>query len=360
MIICRKLVNNRNFICFFALVLMFSFLTPYTAYATKNNNKKTVAYMENGEFWLFNKSYQALKVELKNTDFDFIYPSELYISSGWDTSKEKLLEDANKLLESEADIVIAAGTSASSALIEMNLQRKKNKLATKPILAIALADPIAAKFMKADGSSIYDFFTTEVSPEKWQSMYKVFHNIVDFKKLGIMFPDSEEGRIYGATDDAHRVAKEEGFEIIEAKIFDESTKSCEKGIKELHKKGADALFISPLVCFDWSTQNPTALLDLIHNYNMPTFARDGSLFVQGGALMGFATWDFSSSAKTNAMAIEDIMYGAKPSDIKMTVVHEPKIAINLEVAKKLNFVFPFSLLLSADEIFENTSTPSLD
>ncbi len=359
---------------FLAPLFLLSFILIFCPNALANEESKNIAYFEKGPFWLYDKSYSTLQEALiekslagekakkdelsKNPVYTYNYPSELHLSPGWESSKEDTLEAGRILLKSDADIIIAAGTSAVDTLLE--LMENEKDLPQKPIIGIALADPVASGLITEEGISIHPNFTTEVYPGRWRSMYRVFFDLINFKKLGIMYPSSEMGRIYASVDDAYAVAEEKNFEIVEAIIPDERTETCKEGIDKLRELGAEAFFISPLVCFDWTSVDPSPLLELAHDYQMPTFARDGSLFVQGGALMGFATWDFTPSAQRLANAVEDIFMGKMPGDIRMIVTAEPQIALNLEVAEKLGLVFPFNLLLSADQIYEKTSRPRME
>ena len=332
-----------------ALVLCLVFPAP----AAWAGQTKTVAYFEKGQFWLFSRSYSALQDVLRQHSFQYVFPEQLHRSPGWDADDERMDREARELLASDADIIVAAGTSAVKALLRVTHNEK-------PVIGIALADPVAAGIMLADGASVCPSFTAEVFPNRWRSMYRMFHDVIGFKRLGLMYPEGPDGRVYAALDDAYAVAREQGFEIVEAVIPDEKPASCSKGVEELHKKGADSFFISPLVCFDWTENNPTALLAKIHAYKMPTFARDGSLFVQGGALMGSATWDISPSVNRIADAMDRICAGASPDSVRMVVSPEPRIAINLEAAAQLGITFPFDVLLVADEIYEHTAVPHFE
>lgn len=313
-----------------------------------------VAYFENGPFWLFTRSYDALRQALHaGPAYTYSFPERLRKSPGWDASTMQMDAAARQLLESGADIIVAAGTSAAHALMRAGVS-------TKPILGIGLADPVAAGLMTKSGQALAPMFTTEVFPDRWRSMYRVFHEVVGFTTLGIMYPDSPEGHLYAAATDARAVAREAGFSLAEAVIANESPDACRAGIEDLRRQGANAFFIPPLVCFDWSANDPTPLLDLLHGYGMPTFARDGSIFVQGGAFMGFSTWNFAPSAARQAEAVEATLQGLAPADIRMVVQSEPRIAINLQVAKKLSIALPFDILLAADELYESIVPPKLD
>lgn len=350
----RSLCEARAFRCVAALVLALSasgIFAPAPAAAQEKTCR--IAYLEAGPFWLYAKTLAAFKAALNGPQgCRILYPEDLHVSLGWRGSPQDLEGQARRLFAAGPDLILAAGTDAVRALLAVNDGRT-------PILGLALADPLAAGFMKAPAQSVAPNFTCEVVPDRWKNMYRVFHDVIGFKKLGVMYPAGPTGKVYGGVDDALAVAQEASFSVLEAVIPDESAAACRKGIEDLHQRGADAFFIGPLNCFDWSSADPTPLLDLLISYDMPTFARDGSIFVQGGALMGFSTWDFSPTGRRLAQAAMRILSGTPPAQVHLTGTSEPLIALNLETARKLGFNLPFDVLVVADEIYATTSKPDL-
>lgn len=327
--------------------------SPAEAQDTSTNTPRTIAYFEPGHFWLYDSTYDAFKNALKERNVSASYPENLNFSMNWEATPEQMQDVAKKIFAAHPDLVIAAGTAAVRALLAVNDGHT-------PIIGIALADPIAAGLVKNVNDSGVDNFTCEVIPDRWQSMYKAFHEVIRFKNLGIMYPAGPEGRIYAGADDALLVGRQTGFAVLEEVIPDESTASCQEGLRRLYERGADAFFIGPLNCFDWSATDPTPLIDLLNKtYQMPTFARDGSVFVQGGALMGFATWDFTPSGKNLADKAIQIFEGRKARSLPMRAFVEPLIALNLQTARELEIDLPFDVLIAADEIYETTIKPDL-
>ena len=71
------------------------------------------------------------------------------------------------------------------------------------------------------------------------------------------------------------------------------------------EKGIDAFFIPSLVGFDWTKSDVQRLMTKLIKNKIPTFARDGSIYVKAGALMGFSSIDFSARGNVLAdMAIQ--------------------------------------------------------
>ncbi|MDR3210706.1 MAG: hypothetical protein LBU79_02170 [Planctomycetota bacterium] len=315
---------------------------------------KRVAYFESGPFWLFSNTMLPLKTQLlEMEDFSVTFPEELHFSPGWDASPTVTEEiAANLMARDDVDLIIAAGTTVVRELLRQNNGRT-------PIIGIGMADPLAAGVVESPDDSGIDNFTCLVVVDRWKQMIRVFHDLVGFSTLGMIYPPGPEGRLYSAVDDAKEVAAELGFQVLEQEIPDEYTPACSEGIKWLNEHGADAIFIGPLICFDWELSDLTPLLDQINRlHKMPSFARDGSLFVQSGVLMGFATWDFTLLGRRMVNMINLIFQGEKARSLPMRINMEPLISINLETAKEIGYDPPFDVLVAADEIYTVSKKPA--
>ncbi len=334
-----------------AAVLSFSCCSP----AIANPPVKRIGYLEAGPFWLFDNTWSAFRDGMgKYDDLRCEYPADARLSPGWQPEQmRRLPELAKQLLQrKDLDLVVGMGTAAVKALLAVNDGRT-------PILGMGMADPIAAGIVKSAEDSGVDNFTCRVAVDRWSSMFRVFYDVVRFHKMGIMFQNSQEGRVYAALGDAQAIATELGFELV---LYDglssaESTEECHKGLDELHKNGMDAFFIGPLNCFDIGDAGMAPLLQKLNQWKVPTFARDGSEYVKAGALMGFSTWNFGPSGIALAGQAHAILTGTKPRALPMLDQSEPSIALNLATAKAIGFDFPFDVLVTADELHETISQP---
>ena len=253
----------------------------------------------------------------------------------------------------DLDLIVGMGTAAVKALLAANNGKT-------PILGMGMADPVVAGIVGPGETSGIENFTCRVTVDMWSNMFRVFYDVVRFKKLGMMYPDTKDGRVYAALDDAEAVASELGFELVKYDKLSsaETVDECSKGLDELHKEGIDAFFIGPLICFDIEKQGFPELVKKLNGWDIPTFARDGSKYVEAGALMGFSTWDFGPIGTFLGKQAQAILTGTSAGSISMLDRAEPSIALNLEVAKNIGFDFPFDILLAADELHETIKLPS--
>jgi len=348
--------GNKLYASIIVMLLSFCmFCFPFSAGA-KDQKIHRIGYLEGGEYWIFSQESDAIKKSLSDMGWkDKIeFPKDAHFSPGWgDDKKQQWSESAEKLMaRNDIDLIIAAGTDAVAALLKANNRRT-------PIVGISVSDAMKSKFVLNEKDSGVDNFTVRIALNQYKRMFEIFHDVVGFKKLGLIYYDTENGKRYTNLDDAHLVAKERGFEVIEYKKISESGKpeDCLKGLQELTSQKIDAFFIPSLIYFDWKTSDVKMLLDFLTEKKIPTFARNGTRDVKGGALMGFSSIDFSGRGKFIADKIVRIFQGEKPRSLPMLDNAIPKISINLYVAKKIGFNPPFDILAASDELFQEITLP---
>lgn len=337
-----------------AVVLFCMFCFSFSADAEQGKIYR-IGYLEGGSYWIFSQELDAVKKALSDMGWkDKVeFPKDAYFSPGWDEDKKpQWAESAKKLMDrTDIDLIIAAGTDAVSALLKVNNQRT-------PIMGISVSDAIKSKFVLNEKDSGVDNFTVRVAPNQYKRMFEIFHDVVGFKRLGLIYPDTESGKTYTNLDDAQIVAKERGFEVIEYKnITDEKQEECLSGLRYFADQKVDAFFIPSLVCFDWKHSDVKALLDFLAEKKIPSFARNGTRDVKAGALMGFSSIDFSGRGKFIADKIVKIFQGEKPRSVPMVDNAMPKISFNLHVAEKIGFNPPFDILAASDELFQEITLP---
>lgn len=338
------------------LCLFVSSLLCFAHPATGQTKKFKIGYIEAGSFWTFSGTMNATKEALGKMGWleKVEFPKDASFSPGWEADKkEELQADAQKLMaRTDLDLIIAAGTDATKAILKVNNGRI-------PIIGIAISDPIRAKFIIDENDSGIDNFTVYMEKDRYKRMFRMFHEVVGFKKLGLIYSDSENGRLYANVDDGLQVASELGFQIIEyAKVSRaEKMEECLEGIRWLIKQGIDAFFVTQLNCFDWSASDVNQLLNVLTENKIPTFAREGTKYVKAGALMGLSTTDFSSRGNFLSDKIVRILQGEKPRSLPMVDPTKPKISLNLATAMKIGFDPPVDLLGSSDETFSEVTLP---
>lgn len=314
-----------------------------------------IGYIEAGEYFTYANTYEAMVAELREAGWadKVVFPPDAHYSPGWAPEiKDKVLpQKARELMaRDDIDLIIAAGTSANREILKANNGRT-------PILGVAVSDALQAGLIKSLEDSGVDNYTVRIVPGRFRRMFQIFHDVVGFKKLGLMYWDDASRNSAANADDAHAVARTAGFEIIEYKLKTERTEDCLAGLKTMAADGMDAFFMPSLPCFDWAVSDVSVLIDYLNSEKIPTFARQGTRDVQAGALMGFSTIDFQPRGRHHVAKMIKILEGAKPRDLPMVDNAPPKITLNLATAKAIDFDPPFDILASSDEIFQKVTLP---
>lgn len=323
-----------------------------------SGKKHQIGYLEAGEYWLYDKTMHALKKALAEMGWkDKIeFPQNAHFSPGWDEmmNAERLKKAHELMARKDLSMIVAMGTAATQSLLEANNGKT-------PILAMCVSDPVKSKFVVSLKDSGIDNFTVRIVPNRYKMMFEIFHDVINFKKLGLLYPNTENGRKYANVADAKQVGSERNFEVIEYNKIStaETMDECAKGLQWLIDQNIDAFFIPSINCFDWTKCDVKKLFDMLMQNKIPTFARNGSRDVKAGALMGFSTIDFSQRGSFLADKVVKILQGKSPRSLNMIYNATPKISFNTYVVKNIDITpfFDSDILAIADEIFEEITLP---
>lgn len=311
----------------------------------------TIAYIETGEYWEFTEIMTALRDALAARDpqHRMVFPADLHFSPGYDAPDEVFQERARLLMNTPGiDCIISMGTVPTKALLAANNGRT-------PIMAIDISDPEGVGFVNSTGTPVAQNLVVQFIPNQWQNMFNRFYLSLPFSRLGIMYYDTPAGRSYSNVREAREVARDLGFTLVEYSELDaaESRESCKKGVQALLQQQIDAFYVSQLKCFDWTNvrSHPAELLNMLHNKKVRTFASDGAQHVQRGALMGMFSLNTTAVAEFYASHMASLL-GLTTAGGDIHVSHRLRIAINIDTARKLGLKIPLSLLVTADQLFD--------
>lgn len=313
---------------------------------------KTAAYFEAGPYWEFELLQKHILAALdgRGLAHRIVFPERLHISPGWDAPESDYRREARKLMDDPSvDVIVSMGTAATKALLAENNGRT-------PIMSVDVADPVGAGIVDPETGLGAPNLTIQYIKDKWFKVFAMFHEAIPFRRMGIMYHDSPEGLSYSNVREAREVARERGFTLVEYARLDkaESAETCASGIDWLLAKGIDAFYVSALNCFDWTRGAPQPLFDRLNARAIKTFARDGSVHVRRGVLMGLSTLDYAPLGKFYADRMAAKLGLLPPQADLEKSVYTPKIALNLVTANTLGVDFPMFLLISADELFDST------
>ena len=145
------------------------------------------------------------------------FPKDAFYSAEWvNKTRQQVVDQLMKRLTEvkDIDLLIAVGTMAGQ-----DFANDKHKT---PTLVLTASDPISAGIIKSVEDSGLEHVHATIDPKRYERQVRIFHEIIGFKKLGITFEDSVNGRSFSAIDLVDKVAKERGFEVVRCYSIDDS------------------------------------------------------------------------------------------------------------------------------------------
>ncbi len=274
--------------------------------------------------------WKWLSANTKSRHIEFV--ANAYYSDKWDKdirrkTKKKLLKRLNDI--NDIDLMIAMGTWAGQDLA--------NNDHSVPTFVCSTSDPVRAKIVKSPEDSGYDHVHACVDMTQYARQVRAFHDVIDFKKLGVVYLDTVDGRSYAAIEDVEKVAGEKKFEIVRCcnKSTDQAEVEESTLIECMHKLAPkiDAFYIT--IQTGVNPRTLPKIIDAMNAYNVPIFSQAGEHEVRKGAMLCVGSREAKGDAMFYAQAVARVINGAKPRDLNQ--IHEIpiKFAFNAAAAMKI-------------------------
>ncbi|MDM8539007.1 ABC transporter substrate binding protein, partial [Desulfobacterales bacterium HSG17] len=303
------------------------------------NNKNST----HRELWEF------ISANAKSSYIEFL--KDAFYTSNFDKSlrpqtRQKVLKRLNT--QKDIDLMIAMGTWAGQDMATSDHHT--------PTLVASTSDAIKSKIVKSAEDSGYDHIHAKVSPDRYKNHINLFHELVKFKRLGLVFEDSLEGRSFAAYDDVKEMSKKLGFEIVtcHAPFNNISPEEAEKAVTKCYEEIApkiDAAYIT--VHRGVTLRNLPNILAPLNKHSVYTYSMLGSEEVRHGVLMSIALAGYKQAGMFYARTIAKIFNGAKPRSLTQKWVEPPRIDLNLKTARINGFDLEFDILSAADELYSD-------
>ncbi|WP_088148216.1 ABC transporter substrate-binding protein [Achromobacter denitrificans] len=247
----------------------------------------------------------------------------------------------------DIDLIIAMGTWAGQDMAAMDTP--------VPTIVASTSDAIGARITRSAQDSGQDNLHARVQPERYQRQVRLFHEIVPFKRLGLVYEDSPEGRTYSAVEAVEQVAREQHFEVLTCNAPSNGIppEVATRNAMECYAKLApqvDAAYVT--VHRGVTPASIDTVAEILRQARVPSFSMLGSEEVKHGLLLSLAQADYSYVGLFYAETMARIFNGAKPRDLSQVWIDPAKIALNLETARVIGFDPPVDILLAADEVYE--------
>ncbi|MDN2658863.1 ABC transporter substrate binding protein [Neptunomonas sp. CHC150] len=276
------------------------------------------------------------------------FSKDFYFSADWDEKKrEKYQVEATELLiNKEVDLLIAMGTWAGQSFA--------NNQHNIPTIVMSASDPISSNIVRSIEDSGYDHVHATIDPERYQRQITLFHEVIGFKRLGIAYEDTVEGRSYAALDIVLQKAEQLNFDVIPCFTLSDISDSNKANMSvidcfnELSKK-TDAIYVT--VQGGVNRETLPTLVEIVNKNKIPTFSQSGVDEVKKGMLLSLSQAGFKYVGDFQADVIKRVISGESPREISQLFEEPPRMAVNIKSAEIIGFNPPLILLGLADEIF---------
>lgn len=293
---------------------------------------------------------KSLWAALSKANSDYLrFDPQAYFGANWDeTLRARNKRAAMKVLQRmQVDLIIAMGTWAGQDLA--------NDDHAVPVMVVSSSDPVKSGIIKSAAYSGFTHVHAKCDPNRYIRQLRLFHDIIGFNRLGVVFENSVVGKSYAAIGDIEIVAARRGFQTVtcEAPWSGVTQQESTRNLAECHRKLApqiDALYLTVHKGVD--AKHMDEILAPLIAHHIPTWSQRGPQEVRKGALLSIARGGFGPVGKYHATIMAKIFNGANPGDLNQ-IFEDPRfIAINLNTAKAIEFKPPKGLMMVADKIYE--------
>jgi putative ABC transport system substrate-binding protein len=259
----------------------------------------------------------------------------------WGGSNVDLLHTfAKELIGLQPDVLLASSTPTTAALAR--------ETQTIPIIFTLIADPVGNRFVASlshPGGNITGFSVLEasVASKSFELLRELAPGI---KRVAMMFnPDTAPIVNSMFMPVFETTAKSFNIAPIAAPVHSDA--EIETLIISLGREPGGALFGGP---DSFITNHRATIISLAVRNHLPTVF-ENPVFARDGALVSYGA-DFRDNFGRSARYVDNILRGAKPSELPVQMPVKYLLSINLKTAKALGLTVPPGLLVAADEVIE--------
>ncbi|MBR1627895.1 MAG: hypothetical protein IJ679_01340 [Lachnospiraceae bacterium] len=265
-------------------------------------------------------------------------------------SKEEYPRMVNR---NDVDITFTMGTDPSVYFFE---HEKKNKF-----MSLYTADPIKSGIVKSTTERYTDNSYALMDLTPYLRQLDAGYKFLQFKKLGVVYEDSEAAYDYSDIKEIEQKAEEHGFEVVYEHVdepvseedFDRYYEELKQAYRNLAAKGIDCLYIT-ISSINYEEKMQELLDDAIIPAGIKTMAQDDLAPLAYGVLFGVTISDAKEVAAYVFAQIKSYAEEGVPFD-ELDMVYEctPKIGINYTTAKRIHFNLPFEDMQIVDVIYKD-------
>lgn len=224
------------------------------------------------------------------------------------------------------------------------------------VFVFAASNAVRSGIIASAEDSGKDNVWAHMDEQRFERQIRAFYDIVKFRKLGMVYEESDNARIYSAVNEAESLAREKGFKIVRYYVreprspveYPEYYREVQAAYNKLAAE-VDAVYVT---IASLESEKLAELFQPFYEQKIPVFSQLGNIEVENGALLTVSVMDETNIGRFGADSIGKCLLGAKPRELEQTFQSAPQITLNAEVAKKIGFKLPFELVMVLDKVYE--------
>ena len=252
---------------------------------------------------------------------------------------DRLPDLAADLVRLKVDIIVAAGTAATTAA--------KNAARAIPIVMIGVGDPVGLELIASlarPGGNVTGLTFSVGMETAGKGLELLKEALPKVRRVAVLTNPANPGQPL-ALKNVKAAARSLGMQLqlLEARGPDEFDGAFAAMVKER----VGALLVVSEAMFN---HHRVRLADLAARNKLPSmhgFREDA----EAGGLMSYGP-DLADLFRRSATYVDKILKGAKPGDLPVEQPTKFELVINLKVAKALGLTIPASVLSRADQVIE--------
>ncbi|HAJ33740.1 MAG TPA: sugar ABC transporter substrate-binding protein [Candidatus Atribacteria bacterium] len=246
---------------------------------------------------------------------------------------------AQKFKDDKVDIIFAIATPTAQAALQVNQDI--------PIVITAVTDPVAANLAKSWESSGNNLTgMSDAAPNK-QQIELIPRFLPKAKNVGTIYNAGEANSVV-QVEVAKEACKELGLNLIEVTVSNSSE------VLMAAQSLADRVEALYIVTDNTVVSALESVIKVCNQEKIALIVADPST-VDKGALASYGIDYFSLGKKSGEIALK-IIKGAKPSDIPIQTITDPKdlqFVVNLDTAKTIGISVSEEIIKAADKIIKD-------
>ena len=253
-------------------------------------------------------------------------------------NNERLPGLAAELVQLKVDVIVTAGTPATSAA--------QKATATIPIVMGAVGDPVGSGFVQSLARPAGNITGTSIiaADVRVKQLEMLLSMVPQLSRIAILVNPSNTDHIK-SLEIVEAAGSKRGVTILRADA--RTPQEIDTAFSLMRQQNAGALIVFLESLFQ---QQRSQIAELTAKHRLPSMAQD-RMYSEAGVLMSYGP-SLAGQFRRTAYYVDKILKGAKPADLPVEQPTIFELIINGKTAKLLRLKIPQSLLKMADKVIE--------